>query len=72
MRGLRRMPEQDTYCVDALTQVSAADTALRSCAVAPLGEHLDCCVTEAIVQGGDQAPAKIGEASQAIARLLRS
>ncbi|WP_434591253.1 metal-sensitive transcriptional regulator [Streptomyces sp. A5-4] len=72
VRGLQRMVEQDTYCIDVLTQVSATNAALQSCAVVLLDEHLNCCVSEAIVQGGDQARTKVGEASKAIARLLRT
>lgn len=72
VRGLQRMVEQDTYCIDVLTQVSATNAALQSCAVALLDEHLNCCVTEAIVTGGDGVRDKVGEASLAVARLLRS
>ncbi|WP_225642578.1 metal-sensitive transcriptional regulator [Streptomyces werraensis] len=70
--GLERMVENDSYCVDVLTQISAATAALQSCALVLLDDHLNCCVTEAISQGGDEARAKVTEASQAIARLVRS
>lgn len=72
VRGLQRMVEEDTYCIDVLTQISATNAALQSCALAMLDEHLNCCVTEAIVEGGEQARAKVGEASKAIARLVRA
>ena len=72
VRGVQRMVDEDTYCIDVLTQVSAINAALRSCAVALLDEHLSCCVTEAIAAGGDEAKEKVGEASKAIARLIRS
>ncbi|WP_277441832.1 metal-sensitive transcriptional regulator [Streptomyces sp. SPB162] len=72
IRGLQRMVDEDTYCIDVLTQVSAANRALQSVAVALVDEHLKCCVTEAISAGGDEARAKVEEASAAIARLVRS
>jgi len=72
IRGLQRMVEQDTYCIDVLTQVSAATRALESVALALLDEHLSHCVSNAIAAGGDKADAKIKEASAAIARLVKS
>ena len=72
IRGLQRMVESDTYCVDVLTQVSAATRALESFALGLLDEHLAHCVTAAISVGGAEADAKVKEASSAIARLVRS
>lgn len=72
VRGLQRMIENDEYCIDVLTQISAATRALQAVSIALLDEHLKHCVSEAIAEGGDQADAKIREASQAIARLVRS
>lgn len=72
VRGLQRMVSEDTYCIDVLTQVSATNAALQSCALALLDEHLNCCVTEAIGKGGGEAREKVTEASAAIARLVRS
>lgn len=72
VRGIQRMIENDTYCIDILTQVSAATKALESMALVLLDEHLRHCVAEAIQAGGDEADAKVGEASAAIARLVRS
>jgi CsoR family transcriptional regulator, copper-sensing transcriptional repressor len=72
VRGIQRMVEEDVYCIDILTQVSAATKALESMALVLLDEHLRHCVTEAIQAGGDDADAKVGEASAAIARLVRS
>jgi DNA-binding FrmR family transcriptional regulator len=72
IRGLQRMVEQETYCIDVLTQISAATKALEAVALALLDEHLTHCVTDAIHAGGDQSDAKIREASAAIARLVRS
>jgi CsoR family transcriptional regulator, copper-sensing transcriptional repressor len=72
IRGLQRMVESDTYCIDVLTQVSAATRALESFALGLLEEHLSHCVTQAIEAGGADAQAKVQEASAAIARLVRS
>jgi DNA-binding FrmR family transcriptional regulator len=72
VRGLQRMVEADTYCIDVLTQISAATKALQSVALNLLDEHLAHCVTEAIGTGGPDAAAKVKEASAAIERLVRS
>ncbi|RVX42696.1 DNA-binding FrmR family transcriptional regulator [Nonomuraea polychroma] len=71
-RGLQRMVENDKYCIDILTQVSAATSALQSFALSLLEEHLAHCVAEATMKGGPEAEAKVKEASDAIARLVRS
>ncbi len=72
VRGLQRMVDEDTYCIDVLTQVAAATKALEAVALALLEEHLSHCVTDAIHAGGADADDKIKEASAAIARLVRS
>jgi DNA-binding FrmR family transcriptional regulator len=72
VRGIHRMIEEDTYCIDVLTQVSAATSALENVALALLDDHLKHCVAEATREGGPVADAKIAEASAAIARLVRS
>jgi CsoR family transcriptional regulator, copper-sensing transcriptional repressor len=72
VRGIHRMVENDTYCIDVLTQVSAATKALESFALSLLEEHLQHCVASAIEAGGEEADAKVKEASAAIARLVRS
>jgi len=72
IRGLARMVEQDQYCIDVLTQVSAATKALQSFALALLEEHVATCVVDAAVAGGADADAKVKEAADAIARLVRS
>jgi DNA-binding FrmR family transcriptional regulator len=72
VRGLQRMVEEDTYCIDILTQVSAATKALETVAVTLLDQHLRHCVVDAARAGGDEAETKITEASDAIARLVRS
>lgn len=72
IRGLQRMVEQDTYCIDVLTQVSAVTRALQAVALGLLDEHLGHCVVSAVATGGDEADEKLREASDAIARLVRS
>ena len=72
VRGLSRMVEEDTYCIDVLTQVSATTRALESVALKLLDEHLAHCVVDAARNGGDEAEVKVREASDAIARLVRS
>lgn len=72
VRGLQRMVDEDKYCIDILTQVSAATSALKSFSLSLLEEHLEHCVAEATQKGGPEADAKVKEASEAIARLVRS
>jgi DNA-binding FrmR family transcriptional regulator len=72
VRGLQRMVDNETYCIDVLTQVSAATRALESVALTLLEDHLSHCVADAIAEGGGAADAKVKEASDAIARLVRS
>ena len=71
-RGLQRMVEDEKYCIDILTQVSAMTKALQSVALGLLDEHLSHCVMQAAAAGGPEADEKIREASEAIARLVRS
>lgn len=70
IRGLQRMVEQDTYCIDVLTQISAANRALQAVAVGLLEGHINHCVMHAAHTG--DATAKVKEATEAIARLVRS
>ena len=72
IRGLQRMVENDEYCIDVLTQISAATKALEAVSLGLVDEHLRHCVAEAVAEGGDVADAKVREASDAIARLVRS
>ncbi|MFD8979359.1 metal-sensitive transcriptional regulator [Streptomyces sp. NPDC059564] len=72
VRDVQRMVAEDVHCLDVLTRVSALGADLQSCAVTLLDDHLTCCVTEAIAEGGDAAKAKVGEATLAIARLIRT
>ena len=66
------MVDDDKYCIDILTQVSAATKALQAFSLELLEEHLAHCVVEAAQRGGPEADAKVREASDAIARLVRS
>ena len=70
VRGLQRMVEVDEYCIDVLTQVSAATKALQSFALGLLDEHMQHCVTDAIATGGGQE--KVAEAMAAVNRLVKS
>jgi DNA-binding FrmR family transcriptional regulator len=72
VRGLRRMVESDTYCIDVLTQVSATTRALQAVALVLLEEHLNHCVANAVATGGDIGDQKLAEANAAIARLVKS
>jgi CsoR family transcriptional regulator, copper-sensing transcriptional repressor len=72
IRGLQNMVEDDKYCIDILTQVSAATRALQAVALGLMEDHLGHCVADAVTEGGDIAAAKVKEASDAIARLVRS
>jgi DNA-binding FrmR family transcriptional regulator len=72
VRGLQRMIDEDKYCIDILTQVSAATRALQSVALGLLEEHLSHCVAQAMAEDENGAAEKIREASDAIARLVRS
>jgi DNA-binding FrmR family transcriptional regulator len=72
IRGLQRMVSEDAYCIDVLTQVSAATKALQSVALGLLEEHLGHCVGHAVDHGEAAMEAKVKEASEAIARLVRS
>jgi len=66
------MVDEDAYCIDVLTQISAIDKALRSVSLMLLGDHLDHCVTDALSSGASDAKAKVAEANAAISRLVRS
>ncbi|SCK04928.1 metal-sensitive transcriptional regulator [Streptomyces sp. WMMB 322] len=72
VRGLQRMVDEDVYCIDVLTQVSASTKALQSFALQLLEEHLRHCVAHAAKEGGTEMDAKVEEATAAIARLLRT
>jgi DNA-binding FrmR family transcriptional regulator len=71
-RGIARMVDDEKYCIDILTQISALTSALESVALGLLDDHLKHCVVDAVQLGGEEGDAKIKEASDAIARLVRS
>jgi DNA-binding FrmR family transcriptional regulator len=71
-RGISKMIDDEKYCIDILTQISAVTSALERVALGLLDDHLRHCVTDAARTGNDEADAKLAEASQAIARLVRS
>ena len=70
VRGLQRLVDQDTYCIDILTQISASTKALESVALLLLDQHLRHCLAHA--EGPEHTRRKLTEASEAIARLVRS
>jgi CsoR family transcriptional regulator, copper-sensing transcriptional repressor len=72
VRGIAKMIEDDKYCIDVLTQVSAATRALQNVALGLLDEHMAGCVVDAAKAGDAEAAEKVQEASAAIARLVRS
>jgi CsoR family transcriptional regulator, copper-sensing transcriptional repressor len=66
------MVEEDAYCIDVLTQVAAVTKALQAVALGLLDEHMAHCVVDAVTAGGTERDVKLKEASDAIARLVRS
>jgi CsoR family transcriptional regulator, copper-sensing transcriptional repressor len=72
VRGLQRLVDEDTYCIDVLTQISAVNSALQSVALGLLDEHLRHCVTGAVASGAPDAADKVTEATKAIERLVKS
>ena len=71
-RGIHRMVQEDTYCIDILTQISATTAALENVAMALLEDHLRHCVADAVAAGGDEGEEKMREATAAIRRLVKS
>jgi len=72
VRGIEKMVEEDRYCIDVLTQISAVTKALQSVAVGMFDEHLRHCVADAVTKGGREADQKLTEATAAVERLLKS
>ena len=70
-RGIARMVEEDKYCIDVLTQISAVTSALKAVSMGLLGDHLSHCVADAARKGGPEADEKLDEAMQAIRRLAK-
>jgi DNA-binding FrmR family transcriptional regulator len=71
VRGLHRMVDEDNYCIDVLTQVSAVQSALKGVALALLDDHMQHCVLHAAQQGEEEAMEKLDEVSAAVGRLLK-
>jgi DNA-binding FrmR family transcriptional regulator len=71
-RGISKMVDEEKYCIDILTQISALTSALQAVAIGLLDDHLKHCVVDAARMGGEDADAKINEATAAISRLVRS
>ncbi len=72
VRGIKRMVEEDTYCIDVLTQVSAVTKALHAVSLGLMEDHLGHCVVDAARESQEAGDAKVREAAEAIARLVRS
>ncbi|XVX20684.1 metal-sensitive transcriptional regulator [Actinomycetota bacterium] len=72
VRGIHRMVEEDTYCIDVLTQVSAITKALQAVSLGLLEDHMGHCVVDAARESDEAGAEKVREASEAIARLVRS
>ena len=72
VRGIQRMVDEDTYCIDVLTQISAATRALQGVALGLMEDHLHHCVADAVAAGGTDAEDKLQEATEAIRRLVKS
>jgi CsoR family transcriptional regulator, copper-sensing transcriptional repressor len=71
VRGLERLVDDDTYCIDIMTQISAVQAGLRKVAVKLLDDHMRHCVAESVASGVDPAK-KISEATAAVERLLKA
>jgi DNA-binding FrmR family transcriptional regulator len=72
VRGIQRMVDEDTYCIDVLTQVAAVTKALQAVSLGLLEDHVAHCVVDAARTSDEEAEAKVREAAEAIARLVRS
>ncbi|MBX3195134.1 metal-sensitive transcriptional regulator [Leucobacter sp.] len=71
-RGISRMVDEEKYCIDILTQISALTRAIQGVATGLLDDHLKHCVLDAAKLSDEAAKAKIQEATDAITRLVRS
>ena len=72
VRGIAQMVEDDRYCIDVLTQISAVTKAMQSVALGMFDDHLRHCVAEAVSVGGREAELKLAEATAAVERLVKS
>ena len=72
VRGIKRMVENDTYCIDVLTQVSAVNKALHALSLGLVTDHMNHCVIDAVASGDEAViEEKVQEVSATIGRLLR-
>jgi CsoR family transcriptional regulator, copper-sensing transcriptional repressor len=72
VRGVRRMVEDDAYCIDVLTQIAAIDKALDRVALQLLADHTNHCVRDAVARGGEEGDEKVGELLAAVERFART
>jgi DNA-binding FrmR family transcriptional regulator len=72
VRGIARMIDEDVYCIDILTQVAAVTKALQAVSIGLVEDHLGHCVVDAARSSEAEGAEKVREASEAIARLVRS
>ena len=72
VKGITQMVEDDRYCIDVLTQISAIRSALESVAIGLVDGHVRHCVADAVTEGGTSADERLTEATAAIARLIKS
>ena len=70
VRGLERMVDEDTYCVNTLDQISGTTSALQAVVMNLLDDHRSHCESEALAIGGPSADAKVKEAQEATRRLV--
>ena len=72
VRGVRRMVEDEAYCIDVLTQIAAVDKALDGVALKLLADHTNHCVRDAVAHGGDDGDEKVRELLAAVERFART
>ena len=72
VRGIARMDDEDVYCIDVLTQISAVTKALQAVGIGLVEDHLNHCVVDAAKASDEEGREKVTEAAEAIARLVRS
>ena len=72
VRGLRRMVDEEAYCIDVLTQIAAVEKALDGVALKLLDDHTNHCVRDAVERGGSEADEKVGELLAAVERFART
>lgn len=70
VRGLQRLVDDDTYCIDVLTQIASAEAALRKVALGLVDQHLRHCVSDAVTTEPEDGERRIHDATLAVERLL--